>query len=81
MDSKHFLQSKTIIGIISALVGFVLKLAVTKGWISVEVSGLVSEFIAYLADFLGFGGLAFAAYGRAKTNGEPLTVTKAKEAE
>lgn len=81
MDSKHFLKSKTIIGIISAFVGFALKLAVTKGWISLEVSGLVTEFITYLADFLGLGGLAFAAYGRAKTNGEALTVTQAKEAE
>lgn len=78
MDSKHFLKSKTILGIISALLGFVLKIAVTKGWISAEFSGMVADLIGYLADTLGLGGLALATYGRVKTNGEDLTVTKAE---
>ncbi len=78
METKHFLKSKTIIGIISALLGFVLKIAVTKGWISTEFSGMIAELVAYLADAIGFGGLALATYGRVKTNGEALTVTKAE---
>lgn len=81
MDSKHFLQSKTIQGIVTALLGFILKLAVTKGWISAEFSEMAVEFIAYLADALGLGGLALATYGRVKTKGETLKVTESKEAE
>lgn len=75
---KHFLQSKTILGIISAILGFILKIAITKGWLSADMGEMVSELISYLADAFGFGGLALATYGRVKTNGESLTIAKSQ---
>jgi len=71
---KPFWQSKTIFGIFMAFIGLLLRMAVMKGWISSETSALYAEFLQVLADLMGLGGLAFAAYGRAKTTGAGLTL-------
>lgn len=73
-SSKPFWQSKTMVGIITAFVGLLLRMAVMRGWISSETSALFAEFLQIVADLMGVGGLAFAAYGRAKTTGEGLTL-------
>lgn len=73
-SSKPFWQSKTMLGILAAFIGLLLRMAVMKGWISSETSALYAEFLQMLADLMGIGGLAFAAYGRAKTTGEGLTL-------
>lgn len=72
--SKPFWQSKTMLGILTAFIGLLLRMAVMKGWISSETSALYAEFLQIVADLMGIGGLAFAAYGRAKTAGEGLTL-------
>lgn len=64
-DSKNFLTSKTIQGILAAAIGF----AISRGWIP-EVS---AENLA--GDILNIAGLIWAFIGRYVTNGEKLKLT------
>lgn len=75
---KPFWQSKTIRGLIVAAVGFLLTWAQHKGWLQFNDAQLLTDLFDYVGEVLGLGGLAFSAYGRAKTNGEAIGFKKSE---
>ena len=76
MNKKPFWKSTTFHGLAIALAGVILHLLVNKHVIGGETAEIFAEFIAYAANLFG---LTYAGYGRAKTNGEKLTLGKPKE--
>lgn len=73
---KPFWQSTTIQGIAAAMLAFLVKLAVVRGWLPVDMVDPIGELIGTIADIVQPGGMAYAIYGRLVTNGETLTLNK-----
>lgn len=73
---KPFWQSATIQGIAAAMLAFLVKLAVVRGWIPLDMVDPLGELIKNIADIVQPGGMAYAIYGRLVTKGETLTITK-----
>lgn len=71
---KPFWQSTTIQGIAAAMLAFLVKLAVVRGWIPADMVDSVGDLIKDISDILVPGGMAYAIYGRLVTKGESLTL-------
>jgi hypothetical protein len=71
---KPFWKSKTCQGIAIAVVALAVRYAATKGWIGMPLAEVINSYVLEICDTLGLGGLCYALYGRAVTNGEKLTL-------
>lgn len=75
---KPFWKSTTIQGIALAAAGVLTKYAVTKGWIGTDLSASIGDLLDYIAGAMQLSGLGLAVYGRARTGGEKLGVSKSQ---
>lgn len=73
---KPFWQSTTVQGIAAAMLAFLVRLAVVRGWLPVDMVDPIGELIKTIADIIQPSGLLYAFYGRMVTKGETLTLTK-----
>jgi hypothetical protein len=74
MKTKKFWQSRSVQGVILAALALAIRFAATKGWLGMDLAEVINSYVLEVCDTLGFGGLCYALYGRAVTNGEKLTI-------
>lgn len=74
MKTKKFWQSKSVQGVMLAALALAIRFAATKGWLGLSLADVINSYLLEICDTLGLGGLCYALYGRAVTNGEKLTL-------
>lgn len=71
---KLWWKSKTLQGLFVIVISFVIRYAAAKGWLSGLLLETTLTYLKELCDALGLGGIAYAFYGRVKTEGEKLSL-------